>query len=128
VATQFRGKLMGTYLFERHATDGAGSEATASLGEDVASALRQIDWVDHFYVHPDDGEDVVRVDVMFDEEWPELRASYPGFVASVFHRLGVRVIPNPVQSLDGSRVTDPLGSEPPSGDDAESMDLFLFED
>lgn len=117
---------MGTYLFERHADDGAGREAGASLSDDVASALRQIDWVDRFTVHAGDADDVVRVDVVFDEEWPDLRASEPGFVANVFHRLGLRTIPNP--ALAHTQTDDPLGASSPSDDDPESMDLFLFEE
>jgi hypothetical protein len=117
---------MGTYLFERHADDGAGREASASLSDDIARALQQIDWVDRFTVHPGGEEDVIRVDVVFDEEWPDLRASEPGYVATVFHRLGLRTIPNP--ALADTRADDPLGASPPSDDDPESMDLFLFEE
>jgi len=117
---------MGTYLFERHAEDGAGHEASASLSHDIARALQKIDWVDHFTVHSGGDEDVVRVDVVFDEEWPDLRASEPGYVASVFRPLGLRTIPNP--ALAHTQADDPLEAEPPSDDDPESMDLFLFED
>ena len=117
---------MGTYLFERHAEDGAGHAASASLSDDITQALQKIDWVDRFTVHPSGGDDIVRVDVVFDEEWPDLRASDPGYVASVFHPLGLRTIPNPAQSP--TQADDPLGAERPSDDDSESMDLFLFEE
>ena len=117
---------MGTYLFERHTEDGAGRESSASLSNDIALALRQIDWVDHFTVYPEDGEEIVRADIVFDEEWPDLRASEPGFVATVFHRLGLRTIPNP--ALAHTQADDPLGTSHRSDDDPESMDLFLFEE
>jgi hypothetical protein len=117
---------MGTYLFERHAEDGAGHAASASLSSDIARALQQIDWVDRFTVHSGDDEDIVRVEVVFDQEWPDLRASDPGLVANVFHPLGLRTIPNP--ALAHTQTDDPLSATLPSDDDPESMDLFLFEE
>lgn len=119
---------MGTYLFERSSEAGAGRDATASLPDDIANALKQIDWVDHFTLHAGGDEDVVRVDVAFDEEWPDLRASEPGYVATVFHRLGLRTIPKPTQSKSLAVADDPLSATPSSDDDPESMDLFLFEE
>lgn len=119
---------MGTYLFERSSEDGAGRDASASLPDDIASALQQIDWVDHFTLHTGGDEDVVRVDVIFDEEWPDLRASEPGYVSTVFHRLSLRTIPNPALSMANTLADDPLSASPTSDDDPESMDLFLFEE
>ena len=119
---------MGTYLFERHAEDGAGRDASASLSDDIAQALRQIDWVDRFTLHPSGDEEIVRVDVVFDEEWPDLRSSEPGFVSTIFHRLGLRTIPNPTLALNHAHPDDPLSAAPPNDDDAEAMDLFLFEE
>lgn len=119
---------MGTYLFERTSETGAGRDASESLPADIANALQQIDWVDHFTLHADGDEDVVRVDVIFDEEWPDLRASEPGYVATVFHRLGLRTIPKPTASNSLAVVDDPLSAAPSIDDDPESMDLFLFED
>jgi len=116
---------MGTYLFERHTDDGAGGDAGASLGDDVARALEQIHWVDHFTVHAGDG-DILRVDVMFDDEWPELRASEPEYVATLFHRFGLRTIPNP--AFADIQADDPLAASLPRDDGSESMDMFLFKD
>jgi hypothetical protein len=119
---------MGTYLFERCTTEGAGSEAGASLHDDVAKALREIDWVESFVLHADENDDqVVGADVVFDEQWPDIRTSNPDQVADVFHRLGLCTIANPALSSGKVSADDPLAAGPVS-DDAISLDLFAFDE
>ena len=119
---------MGTYLFERVTSDGAGQDAGASLREDVAKALGEIDWVDTFSIHADEGDDsVVAADVIFDEQWPDVRTSNPDQVSEVFHRLGLRTLANPTLSAGKVSTDDPLRAEPVT-DDAASLDLFVFDE
>ena len=118
---------MGTYLFERVTSDGAGQDAGESLQQDVATALGEIDWVDTFSIHADTGDgSVVAADVIFDEQWPDVRTSNPDQVSEVFHRLGLRTIANPTLSEGRVSSDDPLRAEPVS-DDSASLDLFVFE-
>ena len=119
---------MGTYLFERVTSDGTGPDAGASLREDVAKALDEIDWVDTFSIHTDDGDgSVVTADVIFDEQWPDVRTSNPDQVSEVFHRLGLRTLANPTLSAGKVSTDDPLRAEPVT-DDAASLDLFVFDE
>ena len=119
---------MGTYLFERVTSDGAGQDAGALLREDVAKALEEIDWVDTFSIHADsNGDDsVVTADVIFDEQWPDVRTSNPDQVSEVFHRLGLRTLANPTLSAGTVSTDDPLRADPVT-DDAASLDLFVFD-
>lgn len=112
---------MGLYLFERCTSEGAGRDAGQSLQQDVSRALEEIDWVDSFAFREGDDGDVVGADVVFDEQWPDVRTSNPDQVSEVFHRLGLRTIAN--GALSGSQVSadDPLSAE--SQDDG-SLDLF----
>ncbi len=120
---------MGTYLFERFTSEGAGSEASACLEDDVAKALREIDWVENFSIHADNGdESVVTADVIFDEQWPDVRTSNPDQVAEVFHRLGMRTIDNPALSSGKVSTDDPLRAGTVLSDDAVSLDLFVFDE
>lgn len=122
---------MGTYLFERHTGDGAGRDATASLPADVASALRQVDWVEDFTLRKEEVDDgLVVVDVVFDEDWPDLRASYPDQVASLFSRYGLRLLANPLLTGRASESDDPLApiAAPASAADDTAIDLFQFDD
>lgn len=119
---------MGTYLFERDTSGGAGRDAGDSLQDDVAKALTEIDWVDAFVIHADGSNDeVVGADVSFDEEWPDIRTSNPDQVSLVFHRLGLCTIANPALSSRQASADDPLSASPQT-DDAEETDLFLFEE
>lgn len=120
---------MGTYRFERWTGEGAGRDAGVSLGDDVAAALREIDWVESFAMHlGGDIDEVVGVDVVFDEQWPDIRTSNPGQVAEVFKRLGLRTIADPSLSVPQVSADDPLGTGPDADDDADGFDLFEFED
>ena len=120
---------MGTYLFERYTGDGAGRGAGNSLQEDVAKALNEIDWVENFAIHADSGDDeVVGVDVAFDEEWPDIRTSNPNQVSEVFRRLGLRTIAGPAGSKRLASTDDPLSADPQVDDDADALDLFEFEE
>lgn len=122
---------MGTYLFERNTGDGTGRDATASLAADVASALRQIDWVETFALREEDvDEDLVVVDVVFDEDWPDLRASYPDQVATMLGRYGLRLLANPQLTGRASESDDPLApvAAATSAEDDESIDLFQFDE
>lgn len=120
---------MGTYLFERYTGDGAGRGASGSLQEDIAKALTEIDWVDGFAIHADSHDDeVVGVDVAFDEEWPDIRTSNPNQVAQVFHHLGLRTIANPAASSRQASTDDPLSVNAPADDDVDAFDLFEFEE
>ena len=116
---------MGLYLFERCTSEGTGRDAGQSLQQDVSRALDEIDWVDSYAFRQGDRADVVGADVVFDEQWPDIRTSNPDQVSEVFHRLGLRTIANP--ALSGSQVSadDPLSTE--SQDDG-SLDLFDFDE
>lgn len=119
---------MGIYLFERCTSDGAGREAGHSLREDVSRALEEIDWVENFTLRTDGGDDeMVSADVVFDEQWPDVRTSNPHQVSEVFHRLGLRTIANPALSASQVSTDDPLSMEAP-GDDDSTLDLFDFDD
>jgi hypothetical protein len=118
---------MGTYLFERYTGEGAGRGAGPSLQEDVAKALTEIDWVDNFAIHADSHDDeVVGVDVAFDEEWPDIRTSNPNQVSEVFRRLGLRTIANPALGNRQAAADDPLSADLQADD--EGLDLFEFEE
>ena len=120
---------MGTYQFERYTGAGAGRGASESLQDDVATALREIDWVENFAIHADgDNEDVVGVDVSFDAEWPDIRTSNPNQVSTVFHHLGLRTIANATLSSRQASADDPLSAEPQDEDESEAFDLFLFDE
>lgn len=120
---------MGTYLFERFTSEGAGSEASSRLEDDVSKALAEIDWVDSFSVRANGGdESVVSADVIFDEQWPDIRTSNPDQVAEVFHRLGMRTIDNPSLSSGKVSTDDPLRAGAVLSDDAVSLDLFVFDE
>jgi len=122
-------RTMGTYLFERDNIDGAGHGAGASLLEDVTKALLEIDWVDSFSVLEErSDDDVVSVDILFDADWPDIRTGNPDHVGEVFHRLGLRTIPNPTLASRQASADDPLSAERSTSDDAEGLDLFQFED
>ena len=118
---------MGTYLFERCTSEGAGREGSESLQADVAKALKEIDWVENFAIHAHhDNDEVVGADVIFDEQWPDIRTSNPDQVSLVFHGLGLRTISNPTSSSRQLSADDPLSAEPLSGDDSATLDLFVF--
>jgi len=120
---------MGTYLFERYTGEGAGRGATESLEDDVATALREIDWVENFAIHADGGdESVIGVDVSFDAEWPDIRTSNPNQVSTVFHHLGLRTVANPSLSSRQASADDPLSADPQGEDESEAFDLFLFDE
>ena len=120
---------MGTYLFERCTSEGAGREAGESLQEDVAKTLREIDWVENFTILADRSNDeVVVADVVFDEQWPDIRTSNPDQVSEVFHRLGLRTIANPALSSRQLSADDPLSAGPLADDDAEALNLFVFDE
>lgn len=122
---------MGNYRFERDTQDGAGRDAGDSLEADVERALAQIDWVDHFTINAESSSDaVVSVDVMFDEDWPDLRSGDPSLISTVFHRLGLRTIARANGSGLQAATTDPLSADAEAiiDDDAEGLDLFQFED
>jgi hypothetical protein len=120
---------MGNYRFERDLDDGAGQGAGASLEDDVEHALAQIHWVDHFTIHAESSNDsVVSVDVIFDEDWPDLRAGDRTLVSTVFRRLGLRTIARASSAGMQATTTDPLGVDAAPGDDSEEFDLFQFED
>lgn len=119
---------MGTYIFERGDQARAASDADGSLRSDVITALEEIDWVESFSFHADVEDDgIVAVDVVFDEQWPDVRTSNPDQVSEVFNRLGLRTIANP--GTAGSQVSadDPLSAEPIAGDD-DGFELFLLDD
>jgi hypothetical protein len=118
---------MGTYLFERCTTDGAGRDAGSSLHDDVATALKEIDWVENFSIHAADGDDsVVGADVIFDEQWPDIKTSNPDQVSEVFHRLGLRTIANQALASRQLSADDPLSAESSGAIDLEATDLFEF--
>jgi hypothetical protein len=120
---------MGNYRFERDTVDGAGQGASESLEADVERALAQIDWVDHFAINAESSnEAVVSVDVMFDEDWPDMRSGDPGLVGTVFHRLGLRTIARVAGGGLQAVATDPLSADELVGDDEDGLDLFQFED
>jgi len=120
---------MGTYLFERYTGEGAGRGASASLPDDVATALREIDWVENFAIHADgENDEIVGVDVVFDEEWPDIRTSNPNQVSTVFYHLGLRTVANPSLSSRQASADDPLSADPQADDDADVLDLFEFEE
>lgn len=119
---------MGTYLFQRYTGEGAGHGAGPSLADDVATALREIDWVENFALHSDGGEDIVGVDVSFDAEWPDIRTSNPNQVATVFRHLGLRTVANPSLSSKQASADDPLSADAQDEDESEAFDLFLFDE
>lgn len=120
---------MGTYLFERSTEAGAGRDAGASLFADVSQALREIDWVESFNLRADGREDgLVAIDVVFDEQWPDIRTSNPDQAGEVFHRLGLRTIADPSRSRDKVSADDPLGVAEPMDEDLESQLLFDLDD
>ncbi len=120
---------MGNYRFERDTRDGAGPQASDSLEADVERALAQIDWVDHFAINAESSnEAVVSADVMFDEDWPDMRSGDPGQVSGVFLRLGVRTIPAAASAGLLTTTTDPLSADEVAGDDEDGLDLFQFDD
>lgn len=120
---------MGTYLFERSTTDGAGREAGQSLQDDVVRALREIDWVENFALHANGSDDeVVGADVIFDEQWPDIRTSNPDQVSEVFHRFGLRTIANQALSSQQLSADDPLSAEPLGDGDVAALDLFEFDE
>lgn len=115
---------MGHYLFERCTSEGAGRDAGQSLQQDVSRALDEIDWVDSFAFREGDDLHVVGADVVFDEQWPDIRTSNPDQVSEVFHRLGLRTIANPALSSSKVSADDPLSTE---SQDGGSLDLFDFD-
>jgi hypothetical protein len=121
---------MGTYLFERSNTEGAGGDAGNSLHDDVVKALKEIDWVENFVIHAAEGDDsVVGADVIFDEQWPDIRTSNPGQVSEVFHRLGLRTIANPALSSQQVTADDPLSAAHTADDgDVAALNLFEFDE
>ena len=120
---------MGSYLFERDTSSGAGRDAGASLQDDVVRALKEIDWVEHFAIQADrSNDDVVGADVGFDEEWPDIRTSNPDQVSEVFRRLGLRAIPNPALSSGKASADDPLSADAQGEGDTEAFDLFEFDE
>lgn len=123
---------MGNYRFERDNPDGGDAGDLVSLEDDVERALAEIDWVERFTVHADQSDDtLVSVDVIFDEDWPDLVAGNPGLVADVFKRHGLRALPRaPGAGLQGA-TADPLSTDVTVDEldaSAEGLDLFQFED
>jgi hypothetical protein len=121
---------MGRYLFERYTDDGAAPDAGPSLHDDVAKALKEIDWVDQFTLQDADGDDdVIAADISFDEEWPDIRTSNPDQVALVFHRFGLRTISSPAQSGNPGSTDDPLSLSEGVDleDDGEGLEMFSFD-
>jgi hypothetical protein len=116
---------MGLYLFERCTSEGAGRDAGQSLQQDVSRALDEIDWVDSFAFREGDDAAVVGADVVFDEQWPDIRTSNPDQVSEVFHRLGLRTIGNPALSASQVSADDPLSIQAQEDD---SLDLFDFDE
>jgi hypothetical protein len=120
---------MGTYLFERYTGEGAGRGASASLQDDVATALREIDWVENFAIHAESGTDeVIGVDVSFDAEWPDIRTSNPDQVSVVFRHLGLRTIAQPALTGRQTSADDPLSANAQVEEDDEAFDLFQFDE
>lgn len=121
---------MGTYLFERNTTDGAGGDVGDSLHDDVVKALKEIDWVENFIIHAAEGDDtVIGADVIFDEQWPDVRTSNPGQVSEVFHRLGLRTIANQALASRQLSADDPLSASHTADDgDVEALNLFEFDE
>jgi hypothetical protein len=120
---------MGNYRFERDLDDGAGQGAGESLEDDVERALAQIDWVDHFTINAESSnESVVSVDVIFDEDWPDMRAGDQTLVSTVFRRLGLRTVARASAAGLQATTTDPLSVDAAAGDDSEEFDLFQFDD
>jgi hypothetical protein len=116
---------MGNYLFERSNSDEAVREPGASLEDDVTRALRELDWVEEFSLHADDGDgSVVVADVHFDPDWPD--TANPEYVAEVFERFGVRTIATPAPVVGKVIPADPLrvGTVTP----IDSLDLFVLDD
>jgi hypothetical protein len=120
---------MGTYLFERYTGEGAGRGASESLQDDVATALREIDWVENFAIHAESNNDeVVGVDVSFDAEWPDIRTSNPDQVSVVFRHLGLRTIAQPALTGRQTSADDPLSADAHVEEDDEAFDLFQFDE
>jgi len=126
------GTRMGNYRFERDSDEDSSLVPLVSLEDDVERALGEIDWVERFTVLADQSDEtLVSVDIVFDEDWPDLSISSPGLVAGVFQRHHLRVLPRPQGSgLQGS-TADPLsidGAVDLLDEDAEGLDMFQFED
>jgi hypothetical protein len=116
---------MGNYLFERSSTEGAGDDAGSSLEDDVSGALRELDWVENFTLQSDDGDgSVVVADVHFDPDWPD--TANPEYLAEVFERFGVRIIPTPSPVVGKVIAADPLRVGTVTNDDA--ITLFVLDD
>lgn len=114
---------MGTYTFQRCDDTSASPDASDSLQVDVAKALREIDWVENFAIHADANDEAVRVDIVFDEQWPDIRTANPDQVSEVFDRLGLRTVANASLSNGKLSADDPLSVEAACGGDL-GMDLF----
>lgn len=108
---------MGTYTFQRSIDTSASPDASDSLQADVTTALQEIDWVESFAIRATGSEDTVSADIVFDEQWPDIRSSNPDQVSEVFDRLGLRTAANP--SLSGGKLSadDPLSAEETSDGD-----------
>ena len=114
---------MGTYTFQRCNDTSASPEAGDSLQADVIKALREIDWVENFTVRADGSDELVGVDVVFDEQWPDIRTANPDQVSEVFDRLGLRTVANSSLSNGKLSADDPLSVGEASGGDF-GLDLF----
>lgn len=68
--------------------------------------------------------------MVFDEDWPDLRASYPDQVATLLGRYGLRLLANPLLTGRAAESDDPLApiGAAASADDDEAIDLFQFDD
>ncbi|MEO7251275.1 MAG: hypothetical protein ABIW30_01565 [Arenimonas sp.] len=114
---------MGTYTFQRSDDTSASPDAGDSLQSDVITALREIDWVESFTLHADSSNETVSVDIVFDEQWPDIRTANPDQVSEVFDRLGLRTVANPSLSNSKLSADDPLSVQEASGGDL-GTDLF----
>jgi hypothetical protein len=113
---------MGSYIFERSGE--AGRETGPALVADVERALGELDWVENFSVHADDGDgSVVLADVHFDPDWPD--TANADLVAEVFLRHGVRTLD---RGAAGGKVsaTDPLHASAEVDDGG--IDIFVFDE
>jgi hypothetical protein len=116
---------VGNYLFERSGSEDGGGEADSSLQADVTGALRELDWVENFTLQADDGDgSVVVADVHFDPDWPD--TANPEYLAEVFERFGVRIIPTPGLAVGKVVAADPLRVGTVTNDDA--ITLFVFDE
>lgn len=115
---------MGTYTFQRYNDASVSPDASDSLQADVVKALREIDWVEDFAIHADGSNETVSVDIVFDEQWPDIRTSNPNQVSEVFDRLGLRTVANPSLSNGKLSADDPLSVQDACG---EELGIDLFE-